>query len=244
MPLWMRNRTNQVTSSCDNLPRLNMHLAGNRQVELRESRQAKVGTTLSLADALTQPDKRLWRQSKGVPVKLENNAVALIRLDPQGIRGTFRPYTLDPGMQIHDATLDRTPCRIGTHCVDANSDPVGLPLDDTAIGCLYFYDFTIDRAHDTQRRGWDETPRIAKEQDQNDQPSKRDQGKPRIEIAQHIQEQSGHHSNEWQAFRCNKWITLASQVLALPMQREATIPWITPRVNTEAVFPTKKGING
>jgi len=144
LPLWMRNRTNQVASGCDNLPRLDMHLAGNRQIELRESRQANVGTTLSLADSLAHPDKRLWRQSKAVPMKLKHNAFALIRLDPQGVRGTFRPNTLDPGMQVHYSPLDRTSRRVATHCVDTDSNPVRLTLNDTAIGRLDFNNFTIN----------------------------------------------------------------------------------------------------
>ena len=244
MPLWMRNRTNQVTSRCDDLPRLDQHFAGDWQVNLRKLREANVGAALSLADSFTEPDERSGRQSQAVFVKHEHDAVALVRLDPQGIRGTSRPNTLGAGMQIHDSTLNRTACGVGAECINADSHPVGLALHNTAIGRFDFDYFAVNRADDTKRRGRDIAPRITKEQEQEYQGHDRDQREPGIETAQRVHEQGHHKRDEWQAFRCDEWITLASQVPDLLMQRGATIPWITPRVNTGAVFPTKTGING
>ncbi len=82
MPLWMRNRTNQVISGDHGLARLDIQLAVDRQVEFGEPRQPNVSATAALADPLPQFDERLRRYPKTIFVELQYDAGTFIRFDP------------------------------------------------------------------------------------------------------------------------------------------------------------------
>jgi tartrate dehydratase alpha subunit/fumarate hydratase class I-like protein len=91
----MRHRADKVVAGLYGLARLDQHLPVDGQVQFGVSRKADKCTTVALADAFAQLDERAWRKSESILMELQHHTIAFIGLDPLGVSGAFRTYTLD-----------------------------------------------------------------------------------------------------------------------------------------------------
>ena len=167
--LRVRNGADQVGSRNDLLIGLDEHLTIDRHIHIGILGKAQVGATMPLADALAKTYERSRGQTESITVKLQHDAVAFIRLYPEGIGRTIGPDTFRTRVQIHDLAFDRTSRRIGPEAADANSYHVSFTLHDALVSRLYRHNLAIDRTHDAKSDGRYLSQRVAEQQVHEDQ---------------------------------------------------------------------------
>ena len=210
----MRQFCQYICTGRHSLTRFDKYTTCNWQLHFCLPGQPEIGASLPLAYALPVAQECVWRQTKAITAKLQDDIIVLVTAYPQPICIVAGLPFQRLSTQIHDFALDRTTRRIGPHAVDANDYPVRFTVDDTFVGHSDIDNHTVGRADNTKRyRGYFSLG-IAKDEKQVNEQRGRQNCVQSTPVLQDHTDKYHHCQQKKIPLSCDEWIAPSFQFIA------------------------------